>query len=91
MSITQTTPLICIIPRRNTRRAKNINIFWPYYKHKELLIAILVFLKQEIIKMTAAINVFNFDSPFPYVLILSTALTILSLASVYLTSSLILH
>jgi len=40
--------------------------------------------------MTAAINVFNFDSSFPYVLVLSTVLTILSLSSVYLVSSLIL-
>ena len=41
--------------------------------------------------MTAAINVFDFDSHFPHVFVFSTALTILSLASVYLTSSLILH
>jgi hypothetical protein len=41
--------------------------------------------------MTSAINVFNFDSPFPYVLVFGTALTILSLAGVYITSSLILN
>ena len=41
--------------------------------------------------MTSAISVFNFDSPFPYVLVFGTALTILSLAGVYITSSLILN
>jgi hypothetical protein len=51
----------------------------------------VVNLQQEIIKMTSAINVFNFDSPFPYVLVFGTALTILSLAGVYITSSLILN
>lgn len=40
--------------------------------------------------MTAEIDHINSDSRFPYVLVFSTGLTILSLASVYLTSSLIL-
>lgn len=41
--------------------------------------------------MTAAVNDLNFDNPFPYVLIVSTVLTIISLASVYIASSLILN
>jgi hypothetical protein len=40
--------------------------------------------------MTAAIKIFNSDDIFPYVLVYSTVLTILSLAAVYLSSSLIL-
>ncbi len=41
--------------------------------------------------MATKTTVIDFDIPFPYVLVLSTALAILSLASVYLTSSLVLH
>jgi hypothetical protein len=40
--------------------------------------------------MTAAIKILNSDDTFPYVLVYSTLLTILSLATVYLGSSLIL-
>jgi hypothetical protein len=41
--------------------------------------------------MTAVIDNFEFDSPFPHVLVFGTGLTILSLAAVYLISSLILN
>jgi hypothetical protein len=41
--------------------------------------------------MIAEIKAFSFDSPFPYVLIFSTGLTILCLAAVYIASSLFLH
>jgi hypothetical protein len=40
--------------------------------------------------MTAAIKILKSDDIFPYVLVYSTVLTILSLAAVYLSSSLIL-
>jgi len=41
--------------------------------------------------MIPEIKVFSFDSPFPYVLVFGTGLTILGLAAVYITSSLILN
>jgi hypothetical protein len=40
--------------------------------------------------MIPEINIFRFDSPFPYVLVFSTGLAILCLAAVYITSSLVL-
>jgi hypothetical protein len=41
--------------------------------------------------MTPEIKIFSFDGSFPYVLVFSTGLTILCLAAVYVTSSLVLH
>jgi len=40
--------------------------------------------------MAANIDVFNSGSPFPYVLVFSTTLAIICLATVYISSSLIL-
>jgi hypothetical protein len=41
--------------------------------------------------MTPEIRNFSFDGSFPYVLVFSTGLAILCLATVYITSSLVLH
>jgi hypothetical protein len=41
--------------------------------------------------MIPKIKIFSFDSPFPYVLVFGTGLTILCLAAVYITASLVLH
>jgi hypothetical protein len=41
--------------------------------------------------MIKVVKSFNSDSPFPHVLVYGTGLAILSLASVYISSSLVLH
>ena len=41
--------------------------------------------------MSSQTKVFSFNNPFPYVLVFGTGLTILGLAAVYISSSLVLN